>query len=559
MTPMKTRTAPLPLAPRAATLLACIATSVSIVGCDTWSTRLPVRPISTDRLYSSDTLELSPTTVATTQEVTTTQPETSTTQTVEPEAKPVEVRLSLADARSRALRYNLTLAASLLDPAIAREGLNEEIAAFDATFTTSVNYSTSDSPTATRLEGSQGNNLSVVPGVRVPLITGGEIQVQLPINRSETDNEFSELNPAYSSDLVASVSQPLLRGGGIDVNEAGIRIAFYQSQATELQTKAQAIRVIADVDRAYWRLQAARRDLEVRAEALREAQEQIARARRLVRAQQAPEVEVLRAESGAADQLEAVINAENALRQRQRELKLQVNDPNLPVDTDTIVVPESLATTLSFDVDARTMVDRAIKQRTELLVAELTLIQRGINTNVARNGLLPLLTLEYQYRVNGLGSSLDQSLELTREFDYEDHSIGLQVEIPIGNRAAQARYRSSLLNRMRALADRDTQAQLVRREVLDAVDTIRANYQRVIAARQRVSLNKRLLDAEIRQFENGQRTSTEVRDAQLNLANAESLAVAAEAEYQISQVDLAFATGTTLGAARISWSPTKAP
>ena len=43
--------------------------------------------------------------------------------------------------------------------------------------------------------------------------------------------------------------------------------------------------------------------------------------------------------------------------------------------------------------------------------------------------------------------------------------------------------------------------------------------------------------------------------ASANLADAQSREVAALASYQIALVDLAFATGNSLGAARIRWEP----
>ena len=43
---------------------------------------------------------------------------------------------------------------------------------------------------------------------------------------------------------------------------------------------------------------------------------------------------------------------------------------------------------------------------------------------------------------------------------------------------------------------------------------------------------------------NGARTATDVLDAQSRLAEAQSAEIRALAEYQISLVDLAFATGT---------------
>ena len=92
-------------------------------------------------------------------------------------------------------------------------------------------------------------------------------------------------------------------------------------------------------------------------------------------------------------------------------------------------------------------------------------------------------------------------------------------------------------------------------EVLNAIDQAEANWQRILAARQNSILNGRLYEAERRQFELGMRTSTEVLDAQANFANAQSAEINALAEYQIALVDLAYATGTILGSARIQWEP----
>src|SRR3712207_7099357 len=54
----------------------------------------------------------------------------------------------------------------------------------------------------------------------------------------------------------------------------------------------------------------------------------------------------------------------------------------------------------------------------------------------------------------------------------------------------------------------------------------------------------------------GRRTSTEVLDAQIRLADARQAEIAAVAEYQIAQVDVAQATGTVLGQSRVAWEPT---
>jgi outer membrane protein TolC len=76
-----------------------------------------------------------------------------------------------------------------------------------------------------------------------------------------------------------------------------------------------------------------------------------------------------------------------------------------------------------------------------------------------------------------------------------------------------------------------------------------------LAGRQNTILQSRLYQAEKRQFELGLRTSTDVLDAQTKFAEAQSAEILALTEYQIAQVDLAFATGTLLGAAKVQWDP----
>ena len=65
----------------------------------------------------------------------------------------------------------------------------------------------------------------------------------------------------------------------------------------------------------------------------------------------------------------------------------------------------------------------------------------------------------------------------------------------------------------------------------------------------------RLSEAESRQFELGLVTSTEVLEAQTNLADAQSAEISSLVDYQISLVDLAYATGTVFGSAKVRWEP----
>ena len=96
---------------------------------------------------------------------------------------------------------------------------------------------------------------------------------------------------------------------------------------------------------------------------------------------------------------------------------------------------------------------------------------------------------------------------------------------------------------------------MIELEVLNAIDQLEANWQRILASRQRTILDGRLFEAEKRQFELGLGTSTGVLQVQTDFADAQSAEILALAEYQIALVDLSYATGTLLGAAKVRWEP----
>ena len=470
-----------------------------------------------------------------------------------------EVELTIEEVRRLALQHNLDLRVELFSPAIARENLNAAEAEFESVFTAGVDYGKTDQPTATQLESNQGETLRVAPGLRVPLRTGGEIRLDAPFSRNETDNQFATLNPSYASDLAATISQPLLRGGGVYVNTQGIRLAFYGYQQQLARTKLEVIRVLTAADIVYWRLYAAREALTVRRQEYDLAEQQLQRARNQVAAGAAAEADVIRARSGVADRVEAIITADNLVRDRERELKRILNAPDLDMQSPTAVVTATGPRPMYYQVNAARMVAQSLARRMEMLDLELQIAADTAEVRVARNLTLPLVSLAYTYNVNGLGGTLDDAFSMTRSNEFVDHRFGLQVEIPIGNQQARSRLRAALLQRLQTLATREQRELQIRQEVLNAIDQLEANWQRILAARQRVLAEARVLEVEIRQFEQGLRTSTEVLEAQTRLANAKLSEISAVSDYEIAQVDIAFATGTVLGASRVTWDPAPAP
>ncbi|MHC4423193.1 MAG: TolC family protein [Planctomycetota bacterium] len=473
------------------------------------------------------------------------------------EAAAEELALTLEEARALALANNLSLKVQLVNPTIAAKRVSEEEAKFEAAFFSNVNYNKIDTPEASLFEltGTQIDDSSVGLGVRVPLRTGGTVTFDMADRRTKSDTAFSIFNPSYSSRLSVSISQPLLRNAGNRVNTHSIRIAGYDQQISEAQTKLEVIRVIAAADRAYWRLYAARRLLEVRKQQYDLAQAQLEQARRFVALGERALVEVIRAEAGVAERLEGIIVAENSVRDRERELKQILHKPGLETQTATVLIAATEADPVHYELVGRRMVTTGIENRMEMLELELALAKDISTIDFLRNQALPVVTLDYTYNINGLGATRSDAYDLLYDGKFEDHFFGLQVLVPLGNEAAKSRLLQALYLRRQRLATHERRETLIELEVLKAVDQLEANWQRILASRQNTILSGRLFTAEKRQFELGLRTSTDVLDAQTKFAEAQSSEILALAEYQIAQVDLAFATGTLLGAAKVRWEP----
>jgi len=482
------------------------------------------------------------------------------------EAPPAEMELTLEQCRALALQNNLRLKATLIGPTIAAERLSEEEAKFEAYFFANASFTKWEQPSWRVIDIGDGTFVPVVEasqtettnadlGVRMPLRTGGNVTFDLADTRRENLNGDPNTNPSYEDRFTISLSQPLLRGAGKWANTHSIRLTSYDRQISDARTKLDVITVLAAIDRVYWRLYAARKELEVRQQQHDLGRAQLEQVRRLVDAGQRAQVEVIRAEAGVAQQLEAIIIAENNLRDRERELKQVINKANVDLQSPTILIPGTAPDPVHYELQRSELVQTAMDSRMELLELQFQLLRDASTIDFARNQALPLATLDYSYNINATGFARSDSFDMLLDGDFVGHRVGAQMIIPLGNKAAKARINQAIYLRRQRLATRDNREEIIELEVLNAIDKAEANWQRILAARQNTILNGRLHEAEKRQFEVGLRTSTDVLNAQTVFADAQSTEIRALTEYQIALVDLAYATGTVLGAARIQWDP----
>jgi outer membrane protein len=302
-------------------------------------------------------------------------------------------------------------------------------------------------------------------------------------------------------------------------------------------------------------LYSAYKELEVSREQYKLAQNQVEQAKKKVAAGAAARIEIVRAQAGVSSRLEAVIISENALENRERDLRRIMNRPDLPLDDTDRIIPETLPHPLGLKLNDKKLIEYALANRMDLVQLEQQLAIDKLNIDYAENGKLPDLTFTGRYSLSGQDQAFSRSFNGLTRAPADEVFAGLTLSVPLGNEAAKARlHRARLYERLHN-AQKDDLEQYIRQQVQQAVGDLATNWNRILAAEQGVEAAYRDYLVEQSQFQLGARTSTDVLYAAARLADAQLARIFALADYEIAQIKVARATGTLLGYDKIVLEP----
>jgi len=483
-----------------------------------------------------------------------------------------KLRLTLADAIKLMLANNTGVKINEIQYEITRFAILQAFQPFDPIFTSSFNASRSTSPTSSSLAGAQTlSNLSqtTLMSYSQTFQTGTNVGVTFDANKNSTNSIFATFNPVLTTGLSFQVSQPLLRNRGLLVNRAPIIIARRNLNQSRSTFEAQVNDSLSAVVNAYWTVVQARENLGV----LRKSQEQAEAAyqqdKRKLELGALPPYDIYRSESQVAQRRVAVIQAEYSLRQFEDALRLNIGadlDPYVrQLDLELIESAEPAGDLLN--VDAQQRFEAAMQRRPELEALRQQLAIDELGVRVAHNGLQPDLNLSGIYTSNGLGGNqidttttpptivsfggLGDALSQLFGFGYPLYGFTVQLRLPLRNRAAEAAYGTSQVNKERDLYSVRAREESIRLETLNAVHQLEEAKLSIAAARVARDLAQKTLEAEQRKYELGTEDIFFVLDAQTQLQTAESSLVQSLISYQLAVTAVQHSTGELVDRFRI--------
>jgi outer membrane protein TolC len=481
-----------------------------------------------------------------------------------------------------------------LDPAIVATEIELSLSKFDVQWNTSLVWNHAETPLGTSPVISTGTTAGTTPGVPTgatagtgtsgvtsvtadsttfssglfkPLPTGGVAGVTFDVNYLN-NSPPGRINPAIQPSLQFGFEQPLLQGYGVEINQLlpthanstllplvtgntgeGIiitRIRFDQQRA-EFERNLNFL--LLNVEAAYWNLWGAYYQLYSREEGLRYAFESWRLTRLGFEAGRAAEQDLEQARLQYEQFRSQRMTALGQVLESERQLR---NLLGMRIDDGFRLVPTDSPTLTPYRPNWQEALDLALAGRPELVLARQDVKFRQLDLIRQRNALLPDLRFVASDTIHSIGSQLDggedpnNALHNLVSDPFNDWSLGLRLNVPIGFRAANSNVRAARLNLQRSylsLTTEENKAELF----------LGLAYRQVFEFQRQVQINQAALRAATRQLEayyelfrlgRARPFGADLILAQQNWSNSAAALYTAIVQYNNALATLEFAKGT---------------
>ncbi len=405
--------------------------------------------------------------------------------------------------------------------------------------------------------------------------TGTLMTVTFNNSYATNNSPYSFVNPTLTPSFRFQLRQHLLQGFGFDPNLRWIRIARNNREIADVVFRQQIMTTVSQVENIYWDLVTANEAVKVNERQLQLANKTLSDDQEQVRIGTLAPITLVQAQSGVEAAKQNLIMAQTNLQLEQLLMKNAITkNQHDPILAEAPVIPtDTLKPNEQYEVrPVEDLIQEALQARPEIATLRIQLTNYEITRKSLRNALLPTLDVYAFYGASGLAgpqNSLIPTCPMVNAFgecfqagivpttynsafsnlfnsSAPDKGIGVNLNIPLRNRAAQAnQVRSELEYRQEQVALQQME-NTITLQVRQAQFGLQNNYaalQAAIAARDYAKEN---LDAEQKKFSYGASTPTLVLQASSNLTQAESNVLNSAANYEKSKVLLDYYTAETL-------------
>ena len=475
--------------------------------------------------------------------------------------------LSLRDVVMRTLVSNLAIEVEGFNSKVKAENVIDGESKFDATF--EINLSEEEevrqqsnafsSPVKSR---NKSHNWDF--SLTQKLVTGADYKLSFTNDRNRTNSVTAGLNPSYFTEMVFSLTQPLLKNFGIDLTKRNIYIANNEVNISDYVFEDKVIDIISDVENVYWDLVFSIEDLAVKKKSLERARNLERQVKAQVAVGTMAEIETLQAQSEVASRDESLLVAQDLIQDNEDILKNILNIDYGSEEGLKAIHPSDRPEMVADEINLYQAIKDTLLNRPDYLGKKKELENKNILVKFRENQLYPTVDLFGTMGLNGLsgdaitvnsgtfqgrskyGGDYGTALSDSLTGKFYNWEVGLKLSYPLGNRSAKAQLSASRLEKAQLiLSIKDLEKSIIV-EVREAVRQLKTDLKRINATRIARKLAEEKLKAEEKKFEVGLSTSFSVLEFQEDLAEEQSNEIKALIDFKKSKIRLRQVMATTL-------------
>jgi outer membrane protein len=427
---------------------------------------------------------------------------------------------------------------------------------------------------------------------------GGSYRVEFSSIRFDTNSAFNVLNPSYPTALTFSYIQPLVRGRKVDLPRRQIEVAKKNLSLTDAQFRQRAIEVITSVQRSYWDLVFALRNLQIQRDSLADARKQLEHNRRMVNEGALAPIDVVAAETQVANFEQAEFAALEDVNRTENNLKnLVAEDRNSKLWAESVIPTDQVDLSVP-RVALPDAMTAALQNRPELKQSDLAREINLLDQRLYRDQSKPEINLVGSYGIVGNAGTLltttnpltasndqvrarvnelsvlsglqplpapptvniqpdliggyGQSLGNLASNQFNNFRVGVAINLPLKNRTAEGQLGHAMVEGQRIETQRQQLEQLIQVEVRNALQALATAEARLRSAAVARSTAEQQYSSEQRKLDAGQSTVFLVLERQTALATARGNELRAQTDVNKAIAELQRVTGNSLTANNVT-------
>ena len=394
--------------------------------------------------------------------------------------------------------------------------------------------------------------------------TGAQLSATVNNDSPVVYGSLSQYDPFSTISTSATITQPLLRGRGRDVNLRYLRIANNNKKVSRLLFEQQVLETIYGTSRLYFDLVSLGENVIVKQESLRASSKLEEDDEAQVDQGTLAPIELTRAKALLSSSQFDLIQAQGLYRQQEVILRDELIRAGSPVfgaqfteivPTDRILVPEQLD-----PMNVQDLIAQGLARRPDLAQAALQVKTGEISVKASRNAALPQVNVFGNVETRGsseqayeqLGTTgtalptIPQNFALGGLRTSTIYQGGIQITLPLRNRVAQSDAARDTVQLRQSQARTEKLSDQIRESIENAVialETAQAAYKASTTSR---DFQEQLLQSERDKLSVGESTNLLVIQNETYLAQARSTEIAARSNWKKAQIDLDHALGNLL-------------